>query len=114
VDGNLNLSRAIGDLIHKKNSNLPLKEQAITSFPDVKCIKISNKMDFIVMGCDGIWESHSCQQVVDWVGMQMQRKVKITKICEGFLDVCLSPNVERTMGRGCDNMSIILIDMRVQ
>jgi len=71
VDGNLNLSRAIGDLIHKKNANLPLKEQAITSFPDVKCVKISNKMDFIVMGCDGIWESHSNQQVVDWIGMQM-------------------------------------------
>lgn len=46
--------------------------------------------------------------------MQMQRKVKLTKICEGFLDVCLSPNVERTMGRGCDNMSIIVIDLRVQ
>ena len=59
VDGNLNLSRAIGDLMHKRNPNLGLKDQAITSFPDVKVVKINGKMDFIVMGCDGIWESHS-------------------------------------------------------
>ena len=59
VDGNLNLSRAIGDLIHKGNKRLPLKDQAITSFPDVKAMKINGKMDFIAMGCDGIWESHT-------------------------------------------------------
>lgn len=59
VDGNLNLSRAIGDLIHKGNKRLSLKEQAITSFPDVKVVKMHTKMDFIVMGCDGIWESHT-------------------------------------------------------
>ena len=36
IDGNLNLSRAIGDIAHKKNSKLPLHEQAITSLPDIK------------------------------------------------------------------------------
>ena len=36
IDGNLNLSRAIGDIAHKKNSKLPLHEQAITALPDVK------------------------------------------------------------------------------
>lgn len=69
VDGNLNLSRAIGDLIHKGNKRLPLKDQAITSFPDVKVLKITSKMDFIVIGCDGIWESHTNQQVAEYVYM---------------------------------------------
>lgn len=59
VNGNLNLSRAIGDLMHKGNKRLSLKDQAITSFPDVKVVKMNSKMDFIVMGCDGIWESHT-------------------------------------------------------
>ena len=59
IDGNLNLSRAIGDVIHKRNKRLPLTEQAITSFPDIKIQKITNKTDFIVMGCDGIYESHN-------------------------------------------------------
>lgn len=36
IDGNLNLSRAIGDIAHKKNLKLQLHEQAITSLPDIK------------------------------------------------------------------------------
>jgi len=39
VNGNLNLSRAIGDLKYKGNTELPPKDQIITAQPDV--IKIS-------------------------------------------------------------------------
>lgn len=35
VNGNLNLSRAIGDLEYKKRSDLPPQEQVICSTPDV-------------------------------------------------------------------------------
>ena len=114
VNGNLNLSRAIGDLTYKKNKRLQPKDQAITAFPDIRVQQITNKLDFVVMGCDGIWEFHTNQQVVDNIYLQMQRKVKITKICENWLDTCLSPNVTRTMGKGCDNMSMILLDFRKQ
>lgn len=114
VNGNLNLSRALGDLTYKKNKRLSAKEQAITAFPDVRAQQLTSKIDFVVMGCDGIWEFHTNQQVVDNVYLQMQRKVRIPKICENWLDTCLSPNVTRTMGKGCDNMSMILIDFRKQ
>lgn len=35
MNGNLNLSRAIGDLEYKKRSDLPPQEQVICSTPDV-------------------------------------------------------------------------------
>lgn len=57
IDGNLNLSRAIGDIAHKKNTRVALKDQAVTSFPDVKVHPITNKTDFAIIGCDGIWET---------------------------------------------------------
>lgn len=47
------------------------KDQAITSFPDVRAMPFNPKIDFIVMGCDGIWEFHTNQQVVDNIYMQM-------------------------------------------
>ena len=56
VDGNLNLSRAIGDIYYKQKPKLSLKEQAITSFPDINTYEINDKTDFVVMGCDVIWE----------------------------------------------------------
>jgi serine/threonine protein phosphatase PrpC len=59
VNGNLNLSRAIGDLTYKKNKRFNMKEQQITSFPDVRSVPITPKVDFIIMGCDGIWEFHT-------------------------------------------------------
>ena len=57
IDGNLNLSRAIGDIAHKKNPRLGLHEQAITSLPDIRVHNISSKTDFVILGCDGIWET---------------------------------------------------------
>jgi hypothetical protein len=36
IEGNLNLSRSIGDLRYKRNKNLMAKEHPITAFPDVK------------------------------------------------------------------------------
>ena len=35
VNGNLNLSRAIGDLKYKGNGTLPAKDQIITAQPDI-------------------------------------------------------------------------------
>ena len=61
IDGNLNLSRAIGDLKYKKNRNLKAHEHAITAFPEIKQKELSKQIDFIVMGCDGIWESKTNQ-----------------------------------------------------
>ena len=36
VDGNLNLSRCIGDLSFKQNKDLKPEEQKITAYPDVQ------------------------------------------------------------------------------
>lgn len=57
IDGNLNLSRAIGDIAHKKNPRVALQDQAITSMPDIKTHPITNKTDFALLGCDGIFET---------------------------------------------------------
>lgn len=39
VNGNLNLSRAIGDLKYKANFELPPKEQIITAEPDIRRVR---------------------------------------------------------------------------
>ena len=66
IDGNLNLSRAIGDLRYKKNKKLKQHEQAISAYPEVKSIAYQGgagkqRVDFLVMGCDGIWELKNSQ-----------------------------------------------------
>ena len=60
VNGNLNLSRAIGDLEYKSNSTIPAQQQIISADPDIKQIMNEN-LDFIIMGCDGIYERKTNQ-----------------------------------------------------
>ncbi len=56
VDGNLNLSRSLGDLKYKQNKSLKPEEHPVTAFPDTKVVKMQPEDDFIILGCDGIWE----------------------------------------------------------
>ena len=57
VDGNLNLTRSLGDLKHKDKMHLTPEEQAITANPDTYVFDLTDDIDFIIMGCDGIWET---------------------------------------------------------
>ena len=53
VNGNLNLSRSIGDLEYKKNQTLTPAEQLITSYPEIMQVSLTDE-DFFVLACDGV------------------------------------------------------------
>ncbi len=56
VNGNLNLSRAIGDLKYKGNTELHPKDQIITAQPDIRHISLQPEDRFFVLACDGVWD----------------------------------------------------------
>jgi len=113
VNGNLNLSRAIGDLMYKKNKELELKDQIITSYPEVMEVALEEEDEFMVLGCDGVWEIKSNQQVVDFVRQRIPIAKKEGKplswIAGEFLDTILSPDISSTEGLGCDNMTMVIV-----
>lgn len=53
VNGNLALSRAIGDFEFKKSPELAPEQQIVTAFPDVTIHDITADDEFIVVACDG-------------------------------------------------------------
>jgi len=53
VNGNLALSRAIGDFEFKKSADLPPEQQIVTAFPEVTVHEIGQDDEFIVVACDG-------------------------------------------------------------
>lgn len=112
VDGNLNLSRAIGDLRYKKNKALKPEEHPVTAFPDVLRVDRSPDQDFLIIACDGIWETKSSQDVVDYVYEQKRAGVENGLIVSNLLDSILSPNIEETEGKGCDNMTCMIVDLK--
>lgn len=59
VNGNLALSRAIGDFEFKKSAELSPEQQIVTAFPDVTVHDITDDDEFLVVACDGQWPTTS-------------------------------------------------------
>ena len=72
VDGHLNLTRALGDLKFKKKEELKAEEHPITANPDVYEYEFSSEADFILMGCDGVWETKSNEEMCEWVYRKLE------------------------------------------
>ncbi|KAF2280560.1 protein phosphatase 2C [Westerdykella ornata] len=110
VNGNLALSRAIGDFEFKKSAELPPENQIVTAFPDVEIHDISEDDEFLVIACDGIWDCQSSQAVVEFVRRGIVAKQELSAICENMMDNCLASNSD-TGGVGCDNMTMIVVGL---
>ena len=111
VKGNLNLTRGFGDLEYKQNKNLKPEEQMITANPDIKIVDYNNDCDFVIIGCDGIWDCLSNQEACDFVSKRLKDTpdIKISKIIEEMLDTIVAKDLYNETGVGCDNMTCIVI-----
>ena len=111
VKGNLNLTRGFGDLEYKQNKNLKPEEQMITANPDIKVVDFTEDIDFVIIGCDGIWDCLTNQQACDFVQKRLKEnpEIKISKIVEEMLDSIIAKDLYNESGVGCDNMTCIVI-----
>lgn len=127
MNGNLALSRAIGDFEFKKSADLSPEQQIVTAFPDVVMHEVSPDDEFLVIACDGmendaapwdqtrltltgIWDCQSSQAVIEFVRRGVAAKQELQLICENMMDNCLAPNSE-TGGVGCDNMTMVVVGL---
>lgn len=109
VNGNLALSRALGDFEFKKSYTLSPEAQIITANPDVTCHEVVEEDEFFVIACDGIWDCLTSQQVVDFVRFQVSEGKELTEIGEMLCDHCLAPDTTSGAGIGCDNMTVLIV-----
>lgn len=108
VNGALNVSRTIGDLDFKRNTELPHTEQMVVATPDITDFELQDGDEFIVLACDGIWDVLSNQEAVDFVRKRIRQGQSLKSICEAMCDFCLAPDL-KGMCRGADNMSVIIV-----
>ncbi len=119
VNGNLNLSRAIGDQQYKLDEGLPPSAQIITAEPDIRIETLaspsSGANEFLIMACDGVWDVLSNQEAVDFVrerlpdGGARATPAQLAEICEAVMDRCLSPDAQQNGGVGTDNMTCLVV-----
>lgn len=108
VNGNLALSRALGDFSFKRNSSKPPSEQMVTASPDIEEKTMTESWEFILLACDGIWDVLTNEEAIDLVRYALGTGMTPDKVCEDLLRTCLAPDCQMG-GLGCDNMTVILV-----
>lgn len=109
VDGGLNLSRALGDFHYKARPDLGAGDQKVCAEPEVLSLELEEDDEFLVLGCDGVFELLRSQEVVDVVRRQLQQGRPVDEAVEHLIDRCVSPTYTR--GKGGDNCSAIIVKL---
>ena len=107
VDGDLAVSRGLGDFSYKNNENLPVEKQKVIPDPEfVIYPRNIEKDEFIVLACDGVWDVATNEECSNFVqDLLDQGESDLGLMCEEAIDICLSKNSR-------DNMTMGLITLK--
>lgn len=112
VNGDLNLSRALGDLKYKDPSK-PAHEHMVSGVPDTQTLSwTAGDDDFVLLACDGVWECMDSQEAVNFVRTRLPPpgpKRRLLPVLEALLDACCANHPMQRGGLGCDNVTAVLI-----
>ncbi len=102
VNGDLAVSRALGDFVYKMCAEMPAPKQQVSAMPEVTILPRSNEDQFIILACDGIWDVLNNKECVDILQQYFEKGYSLEKACEMLIDECLE--------RGSrDNMSACIV-----
>jgi serine/threonine protein phosphatase PrpC len=103
VDGDLAVSRGLGDFSYKSNELLPVEQQKVIPNPEFVIYPRSKDDEFMVLACDGIWDVASNEQCGSFVQSLLDEgESDLGLICEEAIDTCLDKNSR-------DNMTIAMV-----
>ena len=112
INGNLNLSRSLGDLKYKQNHNLPPEKQIITAEPDIVVYDIQPDDQFMIIGCDGIWDCLTSQEACTIVEKKLKEGMKPSEIVPFVLQLILATDTILSKGVGTDNMTLLILTFK--
>lgn len=110
VNGNLSLSRALGDFDYKQQNNIPRDQQLIIATPEITHRVIKDTTEFLIVGCDGIWETWTSQKVSEFVRDKLSEKKNLKDVVEPLMDALLAKDTSCI--HGLDNMTCIIVEFK--
>jgi serine/threonine protein phosphatase PrpC len=109
VNGNLNLSRSLGDMKYKQVPDMLPKDQIITAEPDISVTELMPGDKFLVLACDGVWDVLGNQEICDFVSDRLAQKMSIKDIISDVFSHCVADDPKQTQGIGGDNMTCMIV-----
>jgi protein phosphatase 1B len=111
VNGELAMSRALGDFRYKQDANLSDREQQVICYPDVCVQKRSAKDEVLLLACDGVWDVISNEDAVEYLtnivfeGDSSNGAISAEEAAESLLDLSLHEG-------STDNISAVIIKFK--
>lgn len=104
VNGDLAVSRALGDFSYKRMDHLSTNKQQVIAEPEfVIYPRDFEKDEFMVLACDGVWDVATNEECAMFVQRYMNGgRTDLGSMCEDALDKCLAKESR-------DNMTIGLV-----
>lgn len=108
VNGQLAVSRALGDLAYKhyvagRNTG------PVASTPDVTHVRLEPTDQFLVVACDGLWDVLSSQAAVDYVASALRdATADLTSICQRLVRYAVDDR------KSTDNVSVCIVKIHAQ
>mmetsp|Transcript_2540 Transcript_2540/g.3744 ORF Transcript_2540/g.3744 Transcript_2540/m.3744 type:complete len:415 (-) Transcript_2540:262-1506(-) len=104
INGDLAVSRGLGDFVFKCEPEIAINKQKVICDPEIIVYPRDEVRDeFLVLACDGIWDVMSNEQCSDMIQkILVEGETKIDLVCEEVLDMCLERNSR-------DNMTLIMV-----
>eukprot|EP01111_Echinosteliopsis_oligospora_P004529 TRINITY_DN1745_c0_g1_i1.p1 TRINITY_DN1745_c0_g1~~TRINITY_DN1745_c0_g1_i1.p1 ORF type:complete len:455 (+),score=164.03 TRINITY_DN1745_c0_g1_i1:103-1467(+) len=106
VDGELAVSRAIGDVSFKDESDKSPTQQAVTAFPEVTKTVMTGGHKFMVMACDGLWDVMTNIEVVEYVSEKLALVRDHSQLSEVALSLARRAVNELN---STDNVSVVIV-----
>lgn len=105
VDGDLAVSRALGDFQYKKRDDLPPEKQKVTCDPDITVHERTSSDDVLILACDGVWDvmsSHDCIELTRAIFASGESNMQL--VAEEIVDVSMHKGSK-------DNISAVVVQL---
>ncbi|KAL1288748.1 hypothetical protein HN51_057227 [Arachis hypogaea] len=100
LNGQLSVARALGDWHikgYKGNSMCPLSSE-----PELEEVVLTEEDEFLIMGCDGLWDVMSSQYAVTMVRKELMKHNDPMECARALVSEALQRNA-------CDNLTVLVI-----
>lgn len=105
VDGDLAVSRALGDFQFKQRSDLGPEEQRVSSLPDVMVHERNANDEVLILACDGLWDVMTNDEAINTVYEILQSgEVNFGLVAEEMIDLALAKGSR-------DNISCVAVKL---
>ena len=115
--GRLSVSRTFGD-VEAKNENLGGKKNVVVALPDITEIELDEDFNFLVIGCDGIFDVLTNEQILECVKIVIKEKkieekqnINISELCGDISDMIIKSSLALD---SFDNVSCIVVSFNMK